>query len=279
MASSPIISWKIDGETVTDFILGGFKITADGDCSHEIKRHLFLGSKAMTNLESILKSRNITFPIKVCLVKAMVFPVVMYGCESSTIKKAMCLITSVLSDSVQPYGLQPTKLLCPWDSLGKNIRVGCCALLQGIFWPRYWTQVSDISCIGRQVLYHMPPGKPKGWALKKWCFQTVVLEKTPESPLDSKEIQPVHPKGNQPWIVIERTGPEAPILWPPDVKSRLIGKDSDAGKDWRKEEWQRTRWLDDITDSMDMGLSKLQDTVKDKEGWRVAVNGVAKSWT
>ena len=90
MASSPITSWQIDGETVTDFILLGSKITADGDCSHEIKRCLLLGSKGMTNLDSILKSRDITLLTKVHLVKAMVFPVVMYGCESCTIKKAEC---------------------------------------------------------------------------------------------------------------------------------------------------------------------------------------------
>ena len=88
MASSPITSWQIDGETVADFILGGSKITADGDCSHEINRHLLLGRKVMTNLDSILKSRDITLPTKVCLVKAMVFPVVMYGCESWPIRKA-----------------------------------------------------------------------------------------------------------------------------------------------------------------------------------------------
>ena len=91
MASGPIPSWEIDGETVEtmrDFISLGSKITADGDCSHEIKRHLFLGRKVMTNLESILKSRDITLPTKVCLVKAIVFPVVMYGCESWTVKKA-----------------------------------------------------------------------------------------------------------------------------------------------------------------------------------------------
>ena len=91
MASGPITSWQIDGETmetVSDFILGGSKISADGDCSHEIKRHLLLERKTMTNLDSILKSRDITLPTKVCLVKAMVFPVVMYGCESWTIKKA-----------------------------------------------------------------------------------------------------------------------------------------------------------------------------------------------
>ena len=87
-ASSPIISWEIDGEIVRDFICGGSKITADGDCSHEIKRHLLLGRKAMANLDSILKSRDITLPTKVCLVKATVFPVVMYGCESWNIKKA-----------------------------------------------------------------------------------------------------------------------------------------------------------------------------------------------
>ena len=93
MASSPITSWQIGGETVetvSDFILGGSKIIADGDCSHEIKRCLLLGRKAMTNLDSILKSRDITLPTKVCLVKAMVFPVVKYGCESWTIKKAEC---------------------------------------------------------------------------------------------------------------------------------------------------------------------------------------------
>jgi len=90
MASGPITSWQIDGETVSDFIFWGSKITADGDCSHEIKRSLLLGRKAMTNLDSILKSRDITLPTKVRLVKAMVFPVVMYGCESWTIKKAEC---------------------------------------------------------------------------------------------------------------------------------------------------------------------------------------------
>ena len=90
MASGPITSWEIDGETVSDFILGGSKITSDGDCSHEIKRRLLLGRKVMTNLYSIFKSRDITLPTKVRLVKAMVFPVVMYGCESWTVKKAEC---------------------------------------------------------------------------------------------------------------------------------------------------------------------------------------------
>ena len=91
MASGPFTSWQIDGktvETVSDFIFGGSKMTADGECSHEIKRHLLLGRKVMTNPDSILKSRDITLPTKVCLVKAMVFPVVMYGCESWTVKKA-----------------------------------------------------------------------------------------------------------------------------------------------------------------------------------------------
>ena len=90
MASSPITSWQIDGETVSDFIFGGSKITADGDCSHEVKRRLLLGRKVMTNLDNILKSRHSTLPTMVCLVKAMVFPVVMYGCESWTVKKAGC---------------------------------------------------------------------------------------------------------------------------------------------------------------------------------------------
>ena len=164
-ASSSITSWQIDEETVetaADFIFLGFKITEDGDCSHEIKRCLLLGRKVMTNLDSILKSRDITLPTKVCLVKTMVFPVVMYGCESLTIKTAEC------------------------------------------------------------------------WR----CFWTVVLVKTLESPLDCKEIQPVYPKGDQSWVFIERTDVEAesPILWPPDVKSCLIWKDTDAGKDQGQEE-------------------------------------------
>ena len=167
MASSPITSWEIDGETVetvSDFILGGSKIMADGDCSHEIKRRLLLGRQVMTSLDSIFKSRDITLPTKVRLVKAMVF--------------------------------------------------SC-----GHVWM--W----ELDC-------------EEGWAPKNWCFWTVVLEKIFESSLDSKEIQPVHPKGNQSWIFIGRTGVEAEtlILWPPDAKNWLIWKNPDAGKDWRQEE-------------------------------------------
>ena len=167
MPSSIIASWQIDGETmetVSDFIFLGSKITADGDFSHEIKRLLLLGRRTLTNLDSILKSRDITLPTKVRLVKAMVFPVFIYGCETWTIKKAE----------------------------------------------------------------HQ----------RNWCFWTVMLEKTLESPLDCKEIQAVHPKGNQSWIVIGRTDAEAetPILWPPDAKNWLIRKDPDAREDWRQEE-------------------------------------------
>ena len=148
-------------ETVKDFISLGSKIIVDGDCSHEIKRHLLLGRKATTNLDSILKQRHY-FAKKVHLVKA------------------------VFSSSY----------VWMWELDHKE-----------------------------------------GWAPKNWCFWTVVLEKTLESPLDSKEIRPVNPKGNQPWIFIGRTDAEAeaPILWPPDVKSRLTGKDSDAQKDWGQE--------------------------------------------
>ena len=161
-------------ETMTDFILLGSKITADGDCSHEIKRPLLLGGKAMTNLDSILRSRNITLPTKVCLVKAMVYWVVTYGCEIWTIKKDEC-------------------------------------------------QRID--------------------AFELWCC-----------PLDFKEIQAVHPKGNHSWIFIERADPEGenPIVWPPDVKNSLLGKDPDAGKDWRQEEKgmagdEMVGWLTDST--------------------------------
>ena len=166
MASGPVTSWQTDGqtvETVADFILGGAsKINANGDCSHEIKRRLFLGREVMTNLDSILKSRDITLPTKIHLGK----------CFSSS---------------------------------------------------HVWMWELDYK---------------ESWVLKNWCFWTVVLEKTLDSLLDCKEIQPVHPKGNQSWMFIGRTDVEAetPILWSPDAKSWLIWKDPDAGKDWRQEE-------------------------------------------
>ena len=148
MASGPITSWEIDGEiaeTVPDFIFLGSKITADGDCSHEIKRRLLLGRKVMTNIDSTLKSRDITLPTKVHLVKPMAFPVPMYECESWTVKKA------------------------------ERRRID---------------------------------------AFKLWCWRRL------ESPLDCKEIQPVHLEGYQPWDFFGRNDAKAetPVLWPPHAK-------------------------------------------------------------
>ena len=212
MASSPITSWQIGGETmqiVTDFIFLGSKITADGDCSHEIKRSLLLGRKDMTKLDSIFKSRDITLLTKVHLVKAIVFSVVMYGCKSWVIKKS------------------------------ERLRIDVFEL---------------------------------------WCWKTL------ESPVKSKEIKTVNPKGNHSWIFTGRTDvvAETPILWPPDVKNSLNGKDPDAGKDWRQEEKGTTEdekvwwhhWLDWHEFEEGLGVADYREACS-----AAIVHGVTRSQT
>ena len=198
------------------------EITEDGDCSHEIKRHLLLGKKVMTKLDSMLKSRDITLPTKVHIVKAIFFPLVMYRCESWTVKKAE-------RKRIDGFELWCWRRLLrvPWtarsnQSILKKIKRDYIKKQRHYFVNK--GPSSQGYGFSSSHVWIWDLDYQESWALKSWCFWTVVLEKTLQSPLDSKEIKPVNPKGNQSWIFIGRTVAEVPILWPPDEKSWLIGK-------------------------------------------------------
>ena len=232
-------------ETVTDFILLGSKITVDGDYSWKIKRWLLLGRKAMTNLESILKTETSLCWKKICIIKAMIFSVLMLekGLAPTPVFLGFPGVSTSRESSCKEGDLSliPGFGRCPEEGRGYPLQYSGLEDSMDIIVhavAKSQTQLSDFHF--HSNCFHVwmwELDHKEGWAPMNWCFWTVILEKTLESPLDFKEIKPVNPKGNQPWIFIWRTDAEAPVLWPPVLEKTLMLERLKVGREGCNRGW------------------------------------------